>query len=207
MQAVFLDIETTGLDPKIHSAIDIAFCIVDVSENRILSSYQSLIKIDKDQWDRSDPRSISFNGYTWEDTLRGKPLHIIKQDIIQLLTRYNFSRHKSVFICQNPAFDRAFFTQIIDIYTQESLSWPYHWLDLASMYWAFLIKDYQSHEMLLPETLSLSKNDIASHYGLPPEKEPHKAMQGVEHLMVCYEAVLGVKFNQTRALTGINMGA
>lgn len=196
MYAVFLDIEATGLDPKIHSAIDIAFCIVDITENRILAKYQSLLAISKEEWNKSDPRSLLINGYTWELIQHGKSLEAVREEIIQLLAQHDFTRGKAVFICQNPAFDRAFFTHIVDIYTQENLVWPYHWLDLASMYWAFLVKDFQARGIPFPTTLSLSKNDIAAHYHLPAEREPHRAMQGVEHLMQCYEMVLNVSFQE-----------
>ena len=113
------------------------------------------------------------------------------QEIIGLFSRLEIVRGKAVFICQNPAFDRGFFIQLVPVYAQEKINWPYHWLDLASMYWAIIVKQAQQQEKALPEQVSLSKNSIAKYYNLLPELPPHHAMGGVNHLIRCYQAVLG----------------
>ena len=100
-------------------------------------------------------------------------------------------RKKAVFICQNPSFDRGFFSQLIDPDTQEDLNWPYHWLDLASMYWAISMDKAKKQNCPFPWETGISKDLIASHYNLPAEDKPHRAMNGVDHLLICYEAVVG----------------
>lgn len=65
------------------------------------------------------------------------------------------------------------------------LGMPYHWLDLASMYWAKVI----AKKKQIPEELSISKDKIASVLGLPEESIPHRAVNGVNHLMLCYERI------------------
>ena len=42
----------------------------------------------------------------------------------------------------------------------------------------------------MKDTVNLSKNTIARHYGMPPEEMPHCAINGVNHLIDCYSAVL-----------------
>lgn len=192
--AIFLDIETTGLDATKHHAIDIGCKIVDVSSGQVVQSYQSVIKIAAQEWELRDPASIEINGYTWEEILQGKERRIVGQEIIQLFQSLKVARGQAVFICQNPAFDRAFFCQLIDVYTQEKLNWPYHWLDLASMYWMKIIQNRARTRESFPESLNLSKNEIAKAHGLPIEVEPHRAIHGVDHLILCYQAVLEVKF-------------
>ena len=71
MLAVFLDIETTGLDPTKHKAIDIAFKIVDLSSNQLVSSYNQVINASTEAWGQRDPASIEVNGYTWEQVAQG----------------------------------------------------------------------------------------------------------------------------------------
>lgn len=195
MRAVFLDIETTGLDPRKHRAIDIALAIVDVNQSRILRTYQSVIQQGEGVWEGRDPNSIEINGFTPEALARGKPPEVVGKEIIALLTEFGVERGRAVFICQNPSFDRGFFSQLIDVYIQEGLKWPYHWLDLASMYWTMLLQKAKDGKSSFPEMLSLSKNDIAKAYQLPAEEMPHRAMNGVSHLMKCYEAVLGVEIS------------
>lgn len=193
MRAVFLDIETTGLDQTRHVPIDIAFIILDVTTGQEIKRYESVIKYSVDTWNQRDLGSVAINGFTWEEIQKGKDPEIVTSEIVQAFKEADVKRLKSVFICQNPAFDRGFFTQLIDVYTQEKLNWPYHWLDFASMYWALLAKENAEKGMAFPEELNLSKNEIAKRRGLPPEQEPHRAIRGVEHLIACYKEVVGLK--------------
>lgn len=190
MLAIFLDIETTGLDPNKHCAIDIALKIVDVSTFEIKGSFQAIVKQSAEAWQKRDPVSIQINGYTWEEVVNGVESSLVSSAIIKLFSEQGIERGKAVFICQNPAFDRGFFGQLIDVYTQEKLHWPYHWLDLASMYWTRLSLNNSQQKIAFPEKMNLSKNAIAQQYDLPPELEPHKAVNGVDHLILCYKAVL-----------------
>lgn len=189
MKGIFLDLETTGLDPSQHCPIDIALKVIDLSSGATIGSYQSLLKVLPDQWERRDPVSIEVNGYSLAQLEKGKDTEQVFKEIIQLFQQLKIARGSAVFICQNPAFDRSFFTQIVPVYTQESLNWPYHWLDLASMYWTKIVEDYTKRLAPCPESINLSKNSIAKHYNIPPEQSPHLAMNGVEHLIACYQAV------------------
>lgn len=194
MLAIFLDMETTGLDFTKHCAIDIAFKVVDLSSGDLKGAYQSVVLQPSSEWDKRDLMSIQINGYTWDEVARGKDKLLISKEIIQLFTSIGIVRGQSVFICQNPAFDRGFFSQLVDVYTQEKLNWPYHWLDLASMYWAVSFQKFKKLGLNFPEKMNLSKNNIACEYMLPAESEPHRAMNGVNHLIRCYQAVLDVQF-------------
>lgn len=191
MQGIFLDIETTGLDPRQHHPIDLALKVVDLATGETLGSYQSVLRLPREVWDAADPSSIEVNGYRWDQIEQGKDPVIVGNEVIQLFQLLNISRGRSVFICQNPGFDRAFFSQIVPAYTQEGLLWPYHWLDLASMFWAKRVLAMKDLKREMPKEINLSKNSIAQIYHIPPEKRPHKAMNGVDHLILCYAAVLG----------------
>lgn len=194
MRAIFIDIESTGLNPKIHNVIDFALKFVNLSTNSIEKSYQSLINITPSEWDAHDPNSIKINGYSQEMLNFGKNKEKVSKEIIEIFQENDIVRKKALFICQNPAFDRMFFAQLVDFSIQEQLLWPYHWLDLASMYWAFSYKKFVDENCPFPETFSVSKNEIAEKYSLPPEVYPHRAVNGVDHLIKCYEALFNVQF-------------
>lgn len=195
MLAIFLDIESSGLDPCRHHVLDIGLKVVDLSqEGMVRGNYQSIVKQPLLNWEKRDPLSMKINGYTWEQVCQGKEQATVGKEIQELLTSIPIERGKSMFICQNPGFDRAFFAQLVDVYLQEKLNWPYHWLDLASMFWLKECQQKMAKREKIPQEMSLSKNEIARVYGLPPEVEPHRAMNGVEHLIQCYQAVLGVNF-------------
>lgn len=190
MYAIFLDIETTGLDPFVHKPIDLAFKIYDIRNDSLVASYQQIICQSQEEWKQCDPDSIAVNGYTYEDIKEGQSIEKTAEEVVELFTVHRIKRGHSFFICQNPAFDRAFFDCIVPVYTQEKLNWPYHWLDLASMYWVFLFSEAEGKCNNLPETVNLSKNAIGKRFGIEREAEPHRAINGVEHLIKCYRAVI-----------------
>jgi DNA polymerase-3 subunit epsilon/oligoribonuclease len=187
MLGIFLDIETTGLNPRKHRSLEIAFRVLNLPSMETRASYESIVSQPKAVWETSDADSLKINGFQWEQLKNGKPEPHISEEVIALFNQLQIRRKRAVFICQNPSFDRAFFAQLIDIDLQERLQWPYHWLDLASMHLARLhlcggIEDC--------EEMNLSKNNIAEYYNLPPEEQPHRAMHGVDHLIACYQAIM-----------------
>ncbi len=191
MLGIFLDTEANGLNPRIHKIIEIAYQIVDLESGQVKDAYQTVIAQSAESWEKSDQESIRINGFTWEEIRLGQTPRQASQQIIDSFSSHGVRRKKSVFICQNPSFDRVFFSQLIDPDTQELLSWPYHWLDLASMYWALTMEKAKQKKGPLPWQTGLSKDAIATYYHLPAEEKPHRAMNGVEHLLLCYRAAVG----------------
>jgi len=191
MNAVFLDTETSGLNPLKHHVLELAFKIVDVETGVILHSYESIVKQSRLNWEKADPLSLQVNGFRFEHVKEATPAEKVSGAIVTAFARHNIQRGKAVFICQNPSFDRAFFSQIVDPDLQEMLEWPYHWLDLASMYWAKHIDKEP-----FPWETGVAKDSISKIYGLEPEAKPHRAMNGVDHLLLCYEAVVGFPAGQ-----------
>lgn len=191
MLGIFLDTETNGLNPQFHKIVEIAFKILDLMTGSVQEEYRSIITFSLEDWKKSDPESLRINNFTWEEVQSGKLPSVAAQEIINCFKRWNIQRKKAVFICQNPSFDRIFFSQLIDPDTQERLNWPYHWLDLASMHWALSIDRAKKQKGQLPWEIGFSKDMIASYHNLPPENKPHRAMNGVSHLILCYQAVVG----------------
>jgi oligoribonuclease len=188
---IFLDTETNGLNAFKHRTIEIAFKIVDIHTGELKEAYESIIHQPDDVWERSDPASLRVNGFTYEDLLKGKKADVVATEITNILQRHRVQRGSAVFICQNPSFDRIFFSQLVDPDIQENFKWPYYWLDLASMYWAEGIRRGKENPNFLPWVTGFSKDRIASVYHLPGEQNPHRAMNGVNHLLLCYEKVIG----------------
>lgn len=186
MLGVFLDTETNGLDWSKHSILEIAFIIIDVKTGKKVASYEALQQLSNELWEKGDPESLAYTKIKKEEVQeKGKSKEQIKEEVLTLFKKHHINRGKAVFICQNPGFDRSFFNSIVDVATQEELKLPYYWLDLASMYWAERITSHKSYHFCI------SKDAIAEHYGIPGEKKPHRAMQGVEHLIECYDQVVG----------------
>lgn len=191
MLGIFLDQETTGLDSYRHKLLEVACKIVDLQTGELKGSYESIVFQPQSVWEARDCHAIEVNGFTEQELRYGKPEAAIGKELTDLFTSLHIERGKAFFICANPSFDRPFFYHLIDCYTQEKLNWPYHWLDLASMYWALEIQKAKHHELSLPDKLVLSKDCIAQNLSLAKEEKPHRAMQGVNHLLLCYEHLVG----------------
>lgn len=193
MLAIFLDIETSGLDLFKHRVLEIAFQIVDLQTGELHYDYSTVLRQPLEVWEKRDPKSVEVNGFTWEKILTGKEEALVGQEIKEIFTACQIQRGKAVYICQNPGFDRGFFSQLIEVSYQERCSWPYHWLDFASMYWALRMQHFKAEQQDIPQKMNLSKNAIAQEYLLPLEPYPHSARNGVDHLILCYRTVVGFR--------------
>ncbi len=193
MLGIFLDTETNGLNPFVHRVLEIAFKIVDLTSGQVVDSYNATVKHSSDEWSKSDPVSLKVNGFTFEMTLQGISPSQAATEITNILQKNKVRRETAVFICQNPSFDRTFFSQLISPDIQEGFRWPYYWLDFASMYWAEAMRAGRTLDEKFPWKTGFSKDKIARVYDLPPEASPHRAMNGVDHLLLCYERVIGFK--------------
>ena len=187
MLGIFIDIETTGLDPSRHRILEIAIKAYDLVGGEQRGAYGMIVKQPPSVWEGSDSASLRVNGFTQEMCLQGKSEETVREEIIETFKILDTKRGNAVFIGQNSSFDRGFFSQLVSVYEQEKLQWPYHWLDLASMHWALETIGADSAQ---PAAIQLSKNQIAQSFKLPPEDRPHRAMNGVNHLILCYNAVL-----------------
>lgn len=188
MLGVFLDTETNGLDPFIHIPLEIACKIINLKTGSLLGEYESIIRSKEEEWMSCDEKSLLVNGFTKEEFDSGKSKGEIQQEIQALFRQHDICRGRAFFICQNPSFDRPFFGKIMSPYEQERLLLPYHWLDLASMYWVLQLVHTQDKKEW---DLSVSKDSIASSLGLARERSPHRAMNGVNHLLDCYARLVG----------------
>lgn len=192
MLVIFLDTETTGLNPNKHKPIEIAYKVMDLSTNKFLLSYESYIAISRESWAEADPASIQIHQLNYEQLLTGKSSKNICAEITSDFQHLSLKEKSGVFICQNPSFDRAFLNQIVSVELQKEYNWPYHWLDLASMFWSYL---HLNNDPLLKNFSEkmLKKDQIAEYFNLPKETTPHRAMNGVNHLIQCYQMLFTQK--------------
>ena len=190
MLGIFLDLETNGLDHRWHRILEIALQIVNLQSGKQVAHYSSVISHSPEIWKKSNPKSLEVNGFSWEELSQGNPQAVVQQRILELFQRERIQRQNSVFICQNPSFDRPFFAQLFAPEMQEEQGWPYHWLDLASMHWAIQMR-FAKNQLELPWNTGFTKDQIAKYYQLPAEPFPHRAMGGVAHLIACYQKLVG----------------
>lgn len=187
MKIIFVDIETTGTDFDIHVPIEICLTIIDPEGGGgAIDSYTSLIRCRDKDLKFSDEEALCVNGLMNESAFFHKTIDDISEEVQDFLIDNKISEKNAVFLCQNPSFDRPFFHKILSQRSMTELNMPYRWLDLASMYMAYHHKEFKK----LPFPEILSKDKIARNLGLPPESKPHRAENGVIHLMLCFNEIL-----------------
>lgn len=189
MLGVFLDIETSGLDPFLHDPLELAFVIVDLLTGTEVDKYETLLQVTDEEWSRADPESCFVHGIPREKlSSLGKTKLQVKEDLKKIFIKHSINNARAFFVCQNPSFDRPFFSKILSPAEQGRMKLPYHWLDLASMYWAKKLVFEQTKQEFF---LEITKNSIARALSLPEESRPHRAMNGVSHLIMCYTHLIG----------------
>ncbi|MGC1879093.1 MAG: 3'-5' exonuclease [Rhabdochlamydiaceae bacterium] len=191
MLGIFLDTETNGLNFQKHKTLEIAFQILDVFDGQLKDTFHSIVSVSPEDWKKSDPESLRVNGFKWEEVAQGPSPQDVGLKIQESFAKNGIKRGEAVFICQNPSFDRVYFSQLVDPDLQEKLLWPYHWLDLASMYWTEAMKKGALGTGNYPWETGYSKDKIAVTCQLPTEERPHRAMNGVQHLLLCYKVIVG----------------
>ena len=201
---IFLDTETSGLNPETSHILEIALVIINELNGEIKGQFQASLRLpdaDYDYWkDRVDlwtqacSASLKINGWSWEKMEnQGIAPRTVAKRIVDLLKTSGIKPENSRFYCQNPSFDRGFFNRLIP--DEEKKDLPYLWLDLASADHAFQMQQIKA--LGTPKKhLNFSKDAIAQRHGLPPEAKPHGAMNGVLHLIDCYEKVVGFPFKK-----------
>lgn len=190
---IFLDTETSGLDAKQQHLIEIAFKVVDMSNGKLLHAYDSVISISEEEWKQRSSEALEVNGFYWGLISMGLDRSIVKKQIEKIFQNLSIRKDNACYICQNPSFDRAFFAQLFSEEEQYQHAWPYHWLDFSSMHWALQAKEYVKDSNASWKPIGFSKDAIAKEHGLEVEQKPHRAMQGVDHLIQLYRAIVGFK--------------
>lgn len=184
MIAVFIDVETTGLDLYRDRLLEVGLIVVDLVQNKVVNTYEALI-LGPGPLEQTSGHHIN-QITTLEMINEGKTEEQVAHEIEQILIEHAVFMHHGFFVCQNPVFDYYFTRPLFGLMRTSIRAWPYHWLDLASMYWIKL-----GHKSEYP--VKLTKNNIARQLDLDTEAEPHRALNGALHLLECYNELMRIE--------------
>jgi len=190
MYLIFVDTETSGLDPKIHNVLEIAMIIYNLTTKSVVDEYQRIVRINRMQFRRAQEGALKCNGFTFQELQdKGVYIGVVQEEVEAWFIKNGINRWNSKFIAQNCSFDRAFFFELIDEERQRDMKLPYHWLDFPSMNFALTLRD---EENIDPMKIPFSKDHIAQVNNIPPEDKPHRAMNGVKHLLLLYQNIVHI---------------
>lgn len=177
---VFVDTETTGLDPFHHEIIEIAARRMspDLRSTRAKIEIKTIM-----QWpDRAHPKALEVNGYTAEEWRSATTIRTALIAFAEL-----FEGEAPIIVGHNVAFDWDF---IREAYRREGIVPPQkkYLIDTASLAWPLVVGGHIDNP-------SLEK--LCSKYGIA-NTGAHRAMADVDRCMLAYEKMLGLNGSTVR---------
>jgi DNA polymerase-3 subunit epsilon len=171
---VFLDIETTGLDPMADDIIEVAAMRVDPISLSVEGCFET--KVAPSTGMLVDPRAAELNGFRAEDWSEAPEI----ENVLPLLARF---LEGCLIVGHNPAFDWAFLSAAFQRLGVRKPSVGHHLIDTASLAWPLL-----RHGLVA----SLSLRDLCEHYGIS-NSGAHRALEDVVRTYQLFLRLLGVK--------------
>ena len=159
---LFVDTETTGLDPSRHELLEVAAIRTSPDGLTIISKYEAKLK--PLHLETAEPKALQVNGYSaeeWADDKCVSPVRVV--DALQKMAG------GTVLVGQNVSFDEGFLSPLF-ISTGLNPPWGYHRVDTVSLAWPLFV-----HTGL--EGLSLSK--LCAFLGVA-QMPTHRAAADVE---------------------------
>jgi DNA polymerase-3 subunit epsilon len=188
---IFMDTETTGLNPEEHELIEIALKRLDPKTLEVMGSYHVLVLPSVPP----TPEVAAINGYDetkWK--AQGAKPNLETEDFEKMEALLQGATPAG----QNPSFDMSFLRAAwAAVFEHGSLQVPfpkmdYHQLDLAALAWPLYVAG------VLP---GLSLRHTRKLFGLPGEQE-HRAMADVDDSIAVYKAMLKLYAPAVASLSG-----
>lgn len=165
---IVVDVEATGTESKVHSILSIGAIEFERPQNRFYEECRIF------EGAHVMKEALLVNGYT-EDQIRDQQKQT-DGELVRKFLSWAEKCNEHTFAGQNPAFDREFIEASAK---RNHLNWPFahRSLDLHSLCYFHLVQ--QGREVPLKNRHSDVNSDfIMSYVGIPPEPQPHVALNG-----------------------------
>lgn len=155
-QLLFLDSETTGLDPLHNEAIEWAGILTEPDGITVVKTFEAKVK--PLHMDRFDARAKEVNGYNEAEWADAPPAEFVAGAMLEISAG-------AILVGQNVSFDENFLTAFLKKHNYKT-AWHYHKIDTMVLAWP-LIKS--------GKIKGLSLVNLAEWAGIEQVK-PHRAM-------------------------------
>ncbi len=174
----FIDVETTGLDPRRHEIIDLGVVLARQVPQKgkgpaLLAIGEYEYKVIPERLADADPESLKINGYTPEKWAGAKPLKEVMEDFAKRTQGASFVAH-------NMVFDIEFVQQAFYAAGVKNLM-HYHRIDTISMAFAKLYHD--------PKVEKFSLRFLCEYFGIKNENA-HTALSDARATFELYQKLL-----------------
>lgn len=168
---IVLDIETTGLDPKRHSIIEVGAIDFHNPTNYFNEKCQIWIGAEV------DITALEINGFTLKDIQDQKI--ITQEELLLNFKNWTDSIEDKTIAGQNVDFDISFLIESTKRIGQ-NFNWGKRKVDQHSIVYAHYLK--RNIKPPVKDRISnLDSDAIMNYVGLPPEPRPHRALNGAKY--------------------------
>ena len=161
---LFLDTETTGLDPEVHEIIEFAGILTSPDGKTVLHRYEA--RLAPQHIETATPIALQVNGYTPEGWSPEKC--VPRAEFLEKVQALSFN---TTVVAHNAPFDIGFLKKLY------APNWDHHVVDTCVLAWPLLYKGVVH---------SVSLKNMAALFGLK-QPSPHRAMTDTD---VCREVFL-----------------
>lgn len=167
-----VDIETSGDDELKHEILEIGLLIVRQKDLEVIDSGNWLIK--PHHIENAIPAVLIRNGYKEDDWKDAK-------ELFQVMPLFSEKTKYAIFTAFNVTFDWSFINNAFRITGVPNLM-DYHRLDILTLAWAKIGDNLES----------LSLKAVCKFLEIPPEPEPHRAINGAENALKVLRKLKGI---------------
>ena len=157
---IIVDTETSGDDELKHEILEIGLLVVSQKDWAVIDSGNWLIK--PHHIENAIPAALERNGYNEHDW-RNAP------ELSDVMPIFSEKTKDGIFMAFNVSFDWAFIKNAFRITNVPNLM-DYHRLDVLTLAWALGGDNLER----------LNLKAVAEFFGVPPEPDPHRAINGAE---------------------------
>lgn len=173
---LFVDTETTGLDPNRHELLEVAAIRTSPDGKTIKGTFEA--KLRPQHIDTAEKAALEVNKYSAEEWTEEKCKP--PGEIVDALQKLAVVGGGTVLVGQNVAFDESFIKPLFDRFNMK-VPWGYHRIDTVTLAWPL----YQNEQSTL-DGLSLKK--LVTFLGITTDPT-HRAMADA---MACREVYLRI---------------
>ncbi len=165
-----VDIETTGDDELKHEILEIGLLLVRQKDLEVINSGNWLIK--PHHIETAIPAAIERNGYNendWKDA----------RELTEVMSEFSEKTKDAIFTAFNVSFDWAFIKNAFRITDTPNLM-DYHRFDIMTLAWAAGGNKLERFNL----------KAVAEFFGVPPEPEVHRALNGAETALAVFRKLI-----------------
>lgn len=174
------DVETTGIDPKIHEIIEIGLLVIDQQSHQVIDTLD--VKIKAEHIETASHEALSINGYKeldWQGAIT----------LGEAMRLYGEKTRGAIFCAHDVTFDWSFINEAFS-QTGVANQMDYHRLDLLTMAWTTLANQ---------GVRFFNLNKLASYLGIPEEPTPHRAINGARTAHEVFKKLVSMNKDCERA--------